>query len=49
MPWTTEHIDAAGALRPLRDPDTPEPDTPEPDEDDDGGQEWVPGADRINP
>ncbi|MFJ5834649.1 hypothetical protein [Streptomyces sp. NPDC093089] len=35
---------AAGALRPLRDPDAPEP-----DEEDDGRQEWGSGADRINP
>lgn len=40
----TASAPAAGALRPLRDPDAPEL-----DEDDDGGQERVSGADRINP
>nr|WP_238419780.1 transposase [Streptomyces taklimakanensis] len=43
VPWTTKYIDAAGALSPLRDPDAPELDG------DDGGQEWVSGADRISP
>ncbi|MFJ6632777.1 hypothetical protein ACIQMR_15505 [Streptomyces sp. NPDC091376] len=40
----TASTPAAGALRPLRDAEASEL-----DEDDDGGQECVSGADRINP